>query len=115
MACYKTTTTHKTSGQSEDDVMKLAYEIYFNDTKKNFTLDHAWRELRYDQKWCEATSRKGDKNAKRKKCGDGNASSQPIHAIPAPDKTWAGDGTSSQQRLAYWNTQEYRAAIRTCF
>ena len=79
VGCYKTTTTHKTSGQSEDDVMKLAYEIYFNDTKKNFTLDHAWRELRYDQKWCEATSRKGDENAKRRKCGDGNASSQPIH------------------------------------
>lgn len=70
VGCYKTATTHKTSGQSEDDVMKLAYEIYYNDTKKKFNLEHTWRKLRYDQKWCEAATIKGNKNAKRK-CVDG--------------------------------------------
>ncbi|XP_020880935.1 glutathione S-transferase T3-like [Arabidopsis lyrata subsp. lyrata] len=79
VGCHKTATTHKTSGQSEDDVMKLAHEIYYNDTKKNFTLDHAWRELKFDQKWCDQTTRGGKDNAKRRKCGDGNASSQPIN------------------------------------
>ncbi|EFH43040.1 hypothetical protein ARALYDRAFT_497026 [Arabidopsis lyrata subsp. lyrata] len=61
----------------QQQLIKLV--IYYNDTKKNFTLDHAWRELKFDQKWCDQTTRGGKDNAKRRKCGDGNASSQPIN------------------------------------
>ncbi|XP_033145537.1 glutathione S-transferase T3-like [Brassica rapa] len=39
------------SGQSENDVMKAAHDIYFNDYNVKFALEHCWRELRFDQKW----------------------------------------------------------------
>ncbi|XP_010424286.1 PREDICTED: glutathione S-transferase T3-like [Camelina sativa] len=59
VGCYKAATREKSSGQNEDDVMKLAHQIYFNDHGTRFTLEHAWRDLRYDQKWCASTSIKG--------------------------------------------------------
>ncbi|XP_010474134.1 PREDICTED: glutathione S-transferase T3-like [Camelina sativa] len=46
-----TASTRKKSGESEDDVIKLAHEIYMNDIKKPFILEHCWRELKHDQKW----------------------------------------------------------------
>ncbi|XP_010430828.1 PREDICTED: glutathione S-transferase T2-like [Camelina sativa] len=51
VGCYEAVTREKSSGQNEDDVMKLAHEIYFNDHGHKFTLKHAWLVLRYDQKW----------------------------------------------------------------
>ncbi|XP_048613191.1 glutathione S-transferase T3-like [Brassica napus] len=44
----RASTRHKTSGQSESDVVKLAYEIFFNDYKIKFNLHYAWEELRHD-------------------------------------------------------------------
>nr|VDD50683.1 unnamed protein product [Brassica oleracea] len=29
----------------------FSHEIFFNNHHKKFTLDHAWKELRNDQKW----------------------------------------------------------------
>ena len=52
VGCYEAATKQKSSGQSEDDVLKMAQEIFFNDFKVKFTLEHAWLELRHDQKWC---------------------------------------------------------------
>ncbi|XP_010418573.1 PREDICTED: glutathione S-transferase T3-like [Camelina sativa] len=43
--------TRRKSGQSEDDVVSMAYEFYKNDMKKSFMLGHCWRELKNDQKW----------------------------------------------------------------
>ncbi|XP_010436707.1 PREDICTED: glutathione S-transferase T3-like [Camelina sativa] len=60
VGCYETATREKTSGQNEDDVIKLAHQIYLNDHGHKFTLEHAWRDLRYDQKWCASTSIKGN-------------------------------------------------------
>nr|VDD22767.1 unnamed protein product [Brassica oleracea] len=51
VGCYDAATKQRTSGQSEDDVLKAAHEIFFNDYKVKFALEHAWRELRNDQKW----------------------------------------------------------------
>ncbi|XP_024010329.1 glutathione S-transferase T3-like [Eutrema salsugineum] len=48
---YEAETRKKSSGQNENDVLKLAHEIFCNDHKNKFTLDHAWKELRNDQKW----------------------------------------------------------------
>ena len=31
--------------------MKAAHDIFFSDYKVKFTLEHCWRELRFDQKW----------------------------------------------------------------
>uniref|UniRef100_A0A0D3DE22 Uncharacterized protein n=1 Tax=Brassica oleracea var. oleracea TaxID=109376 RepID=A0A0D3DE22_BRAOL len=45
-----TSTKRRTSGQNEDDVLKAVHEIFFNDYKLKFSMEHAWRELRNDQK-----------------------------------------------------------------
>ncbi|XP_013679783.1 glutathione S-transferase T3-like [Brassica napus] len=49
---YDAATKQRTSGQSEDDVLKAAHEIFFNDYNVKLSLEHAWRKLRNDQKWC---------------------------------------------------------------
>ncbi|XP_048627472.1 glutathione S-transferase T2-like [Brassica napus] len=72
---YEAATRQKTSGMNENDVVKLAHEIFFNDHKIKFNLQHAWDELRYDQKWCEASSSKIDGSYKKRKCDDGAQSS----------------------------------------
>ncbi|XP_013668741.2 glutathione S-transferase T3-like [Brassica napus] len=71
-------TREKSSGMNENDVIKLAHEIFVSNHKKRFTLEHAWHELRHDQKWCESSTTKNESSSKRRKCGDGShsASSQ---------------------------------------
>ncbi|KAL0699433.1 hypothetical protein Bca4012_055555 [Brassica carinata] len=57
---------NQSSGENENNVMKAAHDIFFNDHHSHFTLDHCWRELRFDQKWRSlALSRDGAK-VKRK-------------------------------------------------
>ncbi|KAL0786905.1 hypothetical protein Bca101_003151 [Brassica carinata] len=65
----------KSSGMNEDDVLKMAHEIFFNDYKIKFTLEHAWLELRHDQKWCGASSTKDKVSSKRRKLDDQTAQS----------------------------------------
>ncbi|KAL0817340.1 hypothetical protein Bca101_073784 [Brassica carinata] len=48
---HETALKEQASGQSENDVMKTAHDIYFNDYNLKFTLEQCWRELRFDQKW----------------------------------------------------------------
>uniref|UniRef100_A0A0D3E7W6 No apical meristem-associated C-terminal domain-containing protein n=1 Tax=Brassica oleracea var. oleracea TaxID=109376 RepID=A0A0D3E7W6_BRAOL len=74
----------KRSGQNENDVLKLAHEIFYNNHKKKFTLEHAWKELKNDQKWCELTTSKTEGSAKRRKLDD---SAQSSHAF----QTTTGD------------------------
>ncbi|KAF3540314.1 hypothetical protein F2Q69_00020957 [Brassica cretica] len=62
-------------GQNENDVLKLAHQIFFNNHKKKFLLEHAWKELRNDQKWCEVSSAKNEGISKKRKCEDGGDSS----------------------------------------
>ncbi|WZZ81819.1 hypothetical protein YC2023_102391 [Brassica napus] len=58
------------SGQNENNVMKSAHDIFFNDYQLKFTLEHAWRELRFDQKWrSNSVSRDGPKE-KRKEAAE---------------------------------------------
>uniref|UniRef100_A0A0D2ZWS3 No apical meristem-associated C-terminal domain-containing protein n=1 Tax=Brassica oleracea var. oleracea TaxID=109376 RepID=A0A0D2ZWS3_BRAOL len=66
-----TASREKTSGQNENDVLKLAHEIFFNNPQKKIILEHAWKELRNDQKWCEL-SYQG--TAKRRKYDEGSQS-----------------------------------------
>ena len=58
VGCYDAATKEKSSGQNENDVMKMTHKIFFNDYKVKFTLEHAWLELHHDQKWCGASSTK---------------------------------------------------------
>ncbi|XP_019087626.1 PREDICTED: glutathione S-transferase T3-like [Camelina sativa] len=77
VGCFEAATREKSSGQNEDDMMKLAHEIYFNDQNQRFTLEHAWRELRYDQKWCASTSSKVNGVKKGRVVGE-DVSAQPV-------------------------------------
>ena len=70
VGCYEAATKQKFSGQSENDVLKMAHEMFFNDNKVKFTLEHAWLELRHDQKWCGAPSTKDKVSSKRRKLDD---------------------------------------------
>ncbi|XP_013617543.1 PREDICTED: glutathione S-transferase T3-like [Brassica oleracea var. oleracea] len=68
---YDAASKQKSSGQNEDDVLKAAHEIFFNDYTVKFTLEHAWRELRNDQKWCGTYgSSQQSSCAKRKRVGE---------------------------------------------
>ncbi|KAF8086623.1 hypothetical protein N665_0619s0016 [Sinapis alba] len=48
---YEAATRQKTSGMNENDVVKLAHQIFLNDHKIKFNLQHAWDELRYESHW----------------------------------------------------------------
>ena len=72
---YEAATRKKTSGQNETDVLKRAHEIFYNNYKKKFTLEHAWIELRNEQKWCDLSSSKQDGSSKKRKLDDGAQSS----------------------------------------
>ncbi|XP_013608386.1 PREDICTED: glutathione S-transferase T3-like [Brassica oleracea var. oleracea] len=60
---YEAATREKSSGQNENDVLKLAHEIFFNNHQKKFTLEHAWKELRNDQKWCKLSTSKSERSS----------------------------------------------------
>ncbi|XP_009148768.2 glutathione S-transferase T3-like [Brassica rapa] len=67
---YEAALKEQSSGQNENDVMKSAHDIFFNDHQAKFALEHAWRELRYDQKWrSNSISRDGGK-AKMKEAAE---------------------------------------------
>ncbi|XP_010418731.1 PREDICTED: glutathione S-transferase T3-like [Camelina sativa] len=51
VGCYAQASSKRKSGESEDDVLRLAYEFFKNDMEKPFLLEHCWRELKHDQKW----------------------------------------------------------------
>uniref|UniRef100_A0A0D3C9U8 Myb-like domain-containing protein n=1 Tax=Brassica oleracea var. oleracea TaxID=109376 RepID=A0A0D3C9U8_BRAOL len=72
---YETATRERSSGQNENDVLKLAHEIFYNNHKKKILLEHAWKELKNDQKWCELSSAKNEGSSKKRKCEDGADSS----------------------------------------
>uniref|UniRef100_A0A0D3CPF8 No apical meristem-associated C-terminal domain-containing protein n=3 Tax=Brassica oleracea var. oleracea TaxID=109376 RepID=A0A0D3CPF8_BRAOL len=54
------------SGQHENDVLKVAHEIFFADQGSKFTLEHVWCVLRYEQKWLNLNSTKASESSKRK-------------------------------------------------
>uniref|UniRef100_A0A0D3CIA7 Zinc finger GRF-type domain-containing protein n=2 Tax=Brassica oleracea var. oleracea TaxID=109376 RepID=A0A0D3CIA7_BRAOL len=47
-------------------VMKAALDSFFNIYEHKFSLEHAWRELRHDQKWCTTYMVKDGGKEKRK-------------------------------------------------
>ncbi|KAF8113145.1 hypothetical protein N665_0055s0010 [Sinapis alba] len=82
---YEAATREKTSGQNENDILKHAHEIFYNNYKKRFTLEHAWKELRNDQKWCDLSTSKTEVSSKKRKCEDG-AQSASSHATGEADQ-----------------------------
>ena len=53
----------------------LLIKYFYNNHKKKFLLEHAWKELRHDQKWCELSSAKNEGTSKKRKGEDGGDSS----------------------------------------
>ncbi|KAF8111923.1 hypothetical protein N665_0071s0062 [Sinapis alba] len=53
---YEAASREKSSCQNENDVLKLAHEIFYNNQKKKFNLEHAWKELPNDQKMLKGGS-----------------------------------------------------------
>ncbi|XP_024009301.1 glutathione S-transferase T3-like [Eutrema salsugineum] len=82
---YAAAQKEKRSGQNENDVMKLAHEIFFNDYSIKFAVEHAWRELRFDQKWCTTSKVQDGASTKRRKVEDSAQSSTSIHASENED------------------------------
>ena len=66
VGCYDTAMRAQKSGENDDDVMKAALDIYYNDHGSKFGLEHAWRELRHDMKWCSTYQTKDTGKEKRK-------------------------------------------------
>ncbi|KAF8083487.1 hypothetical protein N665_0770s0009 [Sinapis alba] len=64
--CYKMALMEQRSGQNDNDVMKAALEIYSNDQGIRFSMEHAWRELMHDVKWCLSFQEKDVAKEKRK-------------------------------------------------
>ena len=77
VGCYEAASKQRSSGQNENDVLKMAHDIYFNDYKAKFTMEYAWLELRHDQKWCGAYSTKEKVSSKRRKLDDQSSTSVP--------------------------------------
>ncbi|XP_024007930.1 glutathione S-transferase T3-like [Eutrema salsugineum] len=71
IGCYEAALQEQRSSQNEDDVMKAAHDIFFSDHGIKFSLDHAWREFRYDKKWSTTVNAKDGGKEKRRKVDDG--------------------------------------------
>ncbi|KAL0863847.1 hypothetical protein Bca101_042965 [Brassica carinata] len=90
---YDAATRAKTSGQNDDDLVKEAHKIFFANHNKKFTLDHARRELRNDQKWCEEAKKYG--SSKKRKGADGpdtSTSEASLNKRPAGVKATKASG-----------------------
>ncbi|KAF8045832.1 hypothetical protein N665_4353s0004 [Sinapis alba] len=66
VGCFEAALREQRSGQNDDDVMKAALDLFYNDYGIKFSLEHAWRELRHDRKWCSTFQSKDTVKEKRK-------------------------------------------------
>ena len=82
---FEAATRERSSGQNENDVLKLAHKIFFSNHKKKFTLEHAWKELCNDQKWSELSTAKNDGSSKKRKVDDASQS-ESSQAIETDDE-----------------------------
>nr|VDD22931.1 unnamed protein product [Brassica oleracea] len=64
VGCYDQAMREQKSGENDDDLMKAALDYYFKDQGHKFSMEHAWRELRRDQKWC-STCKDGGKDKRK--------------------------------------------------
>ncbi|XP_024006278.1 glutathione S-transferase T3-like [Eutrema salsugineum] len=110
---YDAATRDKTSGMNENDVIKMAHQIYFNDQKKKFNLEHAWKELRNDHKWAEMSTTKTDPSKKRRTdIGQGSCRPPGVKAAKAKGKKATVDGKSCAEFEGMWVFREKEMAIK---
>ncbi|XP_010478404.1 PREDICTED: glutathione S-transferase T3-like [Camelina sativa] len=95
------------SGHSENDVLKMAHDIYFAEQNMKFTMEHCWLMLRFEQKWINLnainnaptsvrTKRKPAAASQSEEASQSEAASQsepPSHSEPASQS----ESTHSEQ------------------
>ncbi|KAJ0265372.1 Thioredoxin reductase 1 [Hirschfeldia incana] len=101
--CYDHAWSQRTRGQSEDDVVQVAYHFFFNNYQRKFTLEQAWRKLRHDKKWRSAymsQSSKTSGSSKRTKFDEGvtfSSSSNTKSNVEEPPATVRPIGVKSPE------------------
>ncbi|XP_024013978.1 glutathione S-transferase T2-like [Eutrema salsugineum] len=116
---YEAASRERTSGQNENDVLKLAHELFYNDYNKKFTLEHAWKELKNDQKWCELSSSKTGGSTKKRRCDVGlqTATSQAEESMTGgeaqgtkrPPSIKASKGIAKRQTVEVKAAEEFQS------
>ena len=117
---YEAASREKSSGQNENDVLRQAHQIFFNNQKKKFTLEHAWRELRNDQKWCDLA--KNDGSSRKRKAEDGpdsstseaTASKRPpgVKAAKASGKKTVVETVDLNKFQSMWTIKQQELAVK---
>nr|VDD62664.1 unnamed protein product [Brassica oleracea] len=79
----------KTSGQNDNDVLKKAHEMFYTNHKKKFSLEHAFMELRHDQKWCDLSNSKTEGSSRKRKYEDANTSEADEASNRPPGTMWS--------------------------
>ncbi|XP_048620143.1 glutathione S-transferase T2-like [Brassica napus] len=69
------------SGQNDNDVLKVAHDIFYSDQESKFTLEHAWCVLRHEQKWLSLNTTKACGSSKRKSGSQLSSTSVTDHEI----------------------------------
>ncbi|KAF2550353.1 hypothetical protein F2Q68_00036759 [Brassica cretica] len=80
--CYDMALREQRSGQNDNDVMKSALDIFHSDQNQKFNLEHTWRELRHDVKWCSTYLEKEKRKPVDPVDGEG--------AVPEPEERPVG-------------------------
>ncbi|XP_048613272.1 glutathione S-transferase T3-like [Brassica napus] len=120
---FEAATRVKTSGQNETDVLKHAHEIFFNNYKKKFTLEHAWKKLRHDQKWSDLSSACSQGDSKRQKldnglhstcslADDGTTRPPGVKAEKARGKKQVGDEKELDEFQKMWRIKQEDLVIK---
>ncbi|KAF8056409.1 hypothetical protein N665_1272s0002 [Sinapis alba] len=111
---YEVATKQRLSGQNENAILKMAHAIYFNDYKKKYTLEHAWLELRHNQKWSGASATKDKVQCKRRKLDDQTAHpSSSVHPRLKEKKTVSKKATleeEEKERMEFQSIWDIRQA-----
>ncbi|XP_013699733.1 glutathione S-transferase T2-like [Brassica napus] len=121
---YEAASREKTSGQNENDVLKQEHQIFYTNHKKKFLLEHAWKELRLDQKWCEQASAKTEGSCKKRKCEDGadSSSSQAtemkrppgVKSAKASGKKTVAEENAMKEFHTMWSIKQQDLAMKNC-
>ena len=78
--------------------MMASLDIFFNDKGFKFNLEHAWRELRHDVKWCSTFLGKDNGKAKRK-TGASDAGGSVTEPQERPMGVKAAKATGKRKKL----------------
>ncbi|XP_013704361.1 glutathione S-transferase T3-like [Brassica napus] len=103
------------SGQNDNDVLKVAHDIFYSDQESKFTLEHAWCVLRHEQKWLSLNTTKACGSSKRKSGETGSqlsSTSVTDHVIrpegvkAAKAKRSNGQGKSVADYTSVWEMRQ---------